>query len=429
MTSFRRARPSYRAPVRAPAARAGFIRSAAAAVSEAAGSLTVGTLALCVLVGLAAAPNAATAQAMAPAAAAAMTAETAGPSRAPTPIPHGAIILTPPTGPLPRINGARVLGVRPGSPVSFEVPATGDRPMRFSAADLPTGLALDSATGRITGACAQPGEYLVTLQVVNAAGRDEKPLRVIVGEVGALTPPMTWSDDAAESDPAPDRRAAVALAAAKLAAHGWSGAAAAPSPADSGAEPAAEDSWRSMATMGFIRSRQGAPGGPGRWRELGPLLVGSIGPAGSRRPTRLLPDEQSTQISLWCLLSAPLRLRCDLARIDAFTLSLVTNDEVLALDQDALGRPAALVAREESVQTWARPLADGSIAVGFFNLGPDPGAGSLPWAELDLTGPQLVRDLWRQRDLGVYTDRFDAPVSPHGVFLFRLRPAQNPPAP
>jgi alpha-galactosidase len=178
-----------------------------------------------------------------------------------------------------------------------------------------------------------------------------------------------------------------------------------------------------MATIGFIQSRRAAPGGPGRWRELAPLWVGWIGPAGARRPTRLSPDEQSTQVSLWCLLAAPLRLGCDLTRLDAFTLSLLANDEVLALDQDALGRPAALIARDDSVQTWARPLADGSIAVGFFNLGPDPAAGSLQWAELELTGPQIVRDLWRQRDLGAYTDRFDAPVTPHGVFLFRLRPA------
>jgi hypothetical protein len=353
------------------------------------------------------------AQAPAAGASAASAAAVAG---VPTPMPHGAIVLTPRAGPAPRINGTRVLGVLPGSTVRFQVPATGDRPMRFSAGMLPAGLTIDSANGWITGACAQPGEYPVTLQAVNAAGRDEKPLRVVVGEVTALTPPMTGSDPAGGNEVDADRRAA-ALAASPLGQHGWSSGTAAP-PAE-----AAEDSWRSMATSGFIRSRETAPGGPGRWRELGPLLLGWIGPSGARRPTRLTPDEQSTQISLWCLLAAPLRLDCDLARLDAFTLSLLTNDEVLALDQDALGRPAALIARDDAVQTWARPLADGSIVVGFFNLGQDPAAGNLQWAELDLTGPQIVRDLWRQRDLGAYTDRFDAPVTPHGVFLFRLRPA------
>jgi hypothetical protein len=359
-----------------------------------------------------------------------------------------------------------VLGALPGSPVRFEIPATGDRPMRFGATDLPAGLTLDPATGWITGACAQPGDYLVTLQAANAVGRDEKPLRLVIGDLTALTPPMVWNEPAAGSEAGANRRAEEARARSLLAEHGWSsaaareaedaakrgtatpsggataettagaaagviggggpGATAAPAAsAASGAQVAdeSEDSWQSMATIGFIQSRRHPQARPGQWQELAPLWVGWIGPADARRPTRLTPDEQSTQLSLWCLLAAPLRLRCDLARLDGFTVSLVTNDEVLALDQDPLGRPATLIARDEAVQTWARPLADGSIAVGFFNLGLDPAAGSLQWSELDLTGPQIVRDLWRQRDLGAYTDRFDAPVTPHGVFLFRLRPA------
>jgi hypothetical protein len=307
--------------------------------------------------------------------------------------------------------------------------------MQFAATGLPAGLAIDPATGGIAGVCAQPGEYAVTLVVSNKLGRDEQPLRLIVGDAVGLTPPMTWTPPAGgraavAGGPAEPRSAAETLAASPLSEHGWSlaadadgsgGAPAVPPAAGSG-DPAG-DSWRNMATIGFIRSRSLASVGPGRWNELAPLFVGWIGPADAPHPTRLTPDEQSTQVSLWCLLCAPLRLNCDLARLDPFTLGLLTNDEVLALDQDPLGRAASRIAQEDTVQTWAKPLADGSIAVGFFNVGPDPAAASLVWADLNLSGPQIVRDLWRQRDLGAYAERFDAPMAPHGVFLFRVRPA------
>lgn len=338
-----------------------------------------------------------------------------------TPAPRGAIILTPRAGPAPRINGARVMGIRIGASLRWNIPASGDRPMRFAAVGLPPGVTLDPATGEIAGTLAEPGDYRVQLQASNAAGRDEQPLRLVVGDAVALTPPMTWNRP---EDPAHPRAASAGAAsdwaASGLAEHGWTRL----PPADAAVAPAElSDSWMGMGVIGFVRSRREPPGSPGHWRELGMLDLGWIGPDSALHPSRLSPDEQMTQLSLWCLLAAPLRLGCDLGRLDQFTLSLLTNDEVLALDQDALGRPAALIAQNDTVQTWARPLADGAIAVGFFNLGTDPGAGAIAWSDLELTGPQLVRDLWRQRNLGAYAQRFDAPVAPHGVFLFRIRPA------
>lgn len=102
-------------------------------------------------------------------------------------------ILTPKAAPTPRINGARVFGVRPDSKFLFTIAATGNRPMTFSAEGLPRGLKLDPATGRITGRVKRPGEYIVRLNAENTLGRCERDLRIIVGDEIALTPPMGWN--------------------------------------------------------------------------------------------------------------------------------------------------------------------------------------------------------------------------------------------
>src|SRR2546421_370965 len=102
-------------------------------------------------------------------------------------------ILTPPAPATPRINGARIYGQRPGRPFLFTVPATGDRPINFSADGLPDGLKLDSQTGRITGSIDKPGEFVVTLHAKNDKGADEKKLKLVIGDSVGLTPPMGWN--------------------------------------------------------------------------------------------------------------------------------------------------------------------------------------------------------------------------------------------
>ncbi len=92
-------------------------------------------------------------------------------------------------------------------------------------------------------------------------------------------------------------------------------------------------------------------------------------------PTRLTPDEQYSHVSIYCLLSAPLILGCPLEQLDAFTLGLLTNDEVLVIDQDPLGQPARLKTDKDGVQVWVKPMADGTYAAGLFNTG---GYGSTP---------------------------------------------------
>src|ERR1043165_1317732 len=89
------------------------------------------------------------------------------------------IILTPKPSHSPRINGAKIFGVRPGSPFLFTIPATGDRPLCFAAENLPTGLRVNENNGQITGSLAMRGEFMVTLKASNALGSSARPLRVV----------------------------------------------------------------------------------------------------------------------------------------------------------------------------------------------------------------------------------------------------------
>lgn len=104
-----------------------------------------------------------------------------------------ALLLTPPAPPEPRINGPKVYGVRPGSPFLYRIPATGARPMTFSATGLPEGLNLDAETGIITGAIPAAGTHKVQLAARNSLGESVREFRIVVGNTLALTPPMGWN--------------------------------------------------------------------------------------------------------------------------------------------------------------------------------------------------------------------------------------------
>ena len=178
----------------------------------------------------------------------------------------------------------------------------------------------------------------------------------------------------------------------------------------------------------FPQERWAAFAGPGHWNDPDMLVVGQVG-WGNLHPARLTPDEQYAHISLWCLLSAPLLIGCDLERLDAFTLGLLTNDEVLAIDQDALGRQAVRVASIGAVDIYLKELEDGSRALGFFNR--DSAAVSLAYNKLFFLGfkrRQHVRDLWRQQDLpdvvDTVKDTFPVAIPAHGVMLYKLTAAE-----
>jgi len=494
------------------------------------------------------------------------------------PLP-AAEILTPSAPATPRINGAKIFGVRPGSPFLFTIPATGDRPMTFSADNLPRGLKLDAQTGRITGKLKKLGQFDVTLHAKNNLGVAEETFRIVCGNTIALTPPMGWNSwNCFASAVSEDRvkRAADAMVKSGLINHGWTyinvddywqnhrdskdptlrgpfrtaggkvvpnsrfpdmqgladyihklglkaGLYSSPGPwtcggctgswqherqdaktyaawgfdylkydwcsygsiasgkmtnvmnvplwgktatNDAGAiypykvmgnflrqqkrdivyslcqygmanvwNWGAEvggncwrttgdinDTWRSMSGIGFRQSKPAPFAGPGHWNDPDMLVVGEVG-WGHLHPTRLTPDEQYTHISLWCLLSAPLLIGCDMEKLDDFTLNLLCNDEVLAIDQDTLGKEATCVSSNGDTRVYAKDLDDGTEAVGLFNLGDLPATVTATWNDLKLSGGQLVRDLWRQKDLGGFDNEFTTTVAPHGVVLVKIRPA------
>jgi hypothetical protein len=114
-----------------------------------------------------------------------------------------------------------------------------------------------------------------------------------------------------------------------------------------------------------------------------------------------------------------LLLGCDLSKLDNFTLNLLTNDEVLALDQDVLGKQATQLIKTAGYQVWIKELSDGNKAIGVFNTGEDYQTIHLSLSELGMSGVANLRDLWRQKDLGRFTE-FDTKIPPHGVGLFKL---------
>jgi len=133
-------------------------------------------------------------------------------------------ILTPAAKPTPQINGPAVFGVRPGSPVLYNIPASGQRPMQFSATKLPAGLKLDASTGQITGVLAKPGNYPMTLSVKNNLGKTSKTFSIVVGEDIALTPPMGWNSYSVYGGGVDEQKAmsaAKAMLKFHLYSHGW----------------------------------------------------------------------------------------------------------------------------------------------------------------------------------------------------------------
>jgi alpha-galactosidase len=163
---------------------------------------------------------------------------------------------------------------------------------------------------------------------------------------------------------------------------------------------------------------------PGHWNMPCPLRVGMLGDWDKKplRPSHLTIDEQFAHISLWCLWGAPLIIGAPIDKLDAFTMSLLTNDEILDVDQDPLG----LQAHDIDVpggEVRVKRLADGAAAVGLFSPGKATSRVAVTWTQAGVSGPQRIRDLWRQKDLGVCDGQFTAMVPAHGVVLVKLTAA------
>jgi len=180
------------------------------------------------------------------------------------------------------------------------------------------------------------------------------------------------------------------------------------------------DQWANLESVGFRQAGRERWTRPGEWNDTDMLVVGTLGWGPNLRPSRLTPNEQVLHLSLWALQAAPLFIGADLSKLDTFTLSLLSNDEVIAVDQDPLGHAAGRVWADARREIWARPLADGTMAVGLFNRGLHPAEVTVQWTQLGLKGGQPVRDLWQRRDLGVLPDEFTATVPRHGAVFLKV---------
>jgi alpha-galactosidase len=140
------------------------------------------------------------------------------------------------------------------------------------------------------------------------------------------------------------------------------------------------------------------------------------------QPTKLTPNEQYSYMSMWCLMAAPLFFSGDMAKLDDFTVSILCSPEVIDVDQDPLGKQAKPLVQDDETLVLAKPMEDGSLAIGLFNLTEAPREIAVDWSLLGLQGPRQARDLWRQKNLGRFTDRFTTSVARHGVALIQLHP-------
>lgn len=181
-----------------------------------------------------------------------------------------------------------------------------------------------------------------------------------------------------------------------------------------------QDTWRSLSSIGFNQDKAAPFSQPGHFNDPDMLVVGKVGWGPSLHNTHLTYDEQYTHISLWSLLSSPLLIGCDMGHLDSFTLSLLTNDEVLAIDQDALGKGAARYIKNDNYQIWVKELKDGGKAIGLFNMSDKYQTISLDKNDPALKGFTKFRDVWQQKYIVTTGKTFSAKVAPHGVMLVRI---------
>lgn len=198
------------------------------------------------------------------------------------------------------------------------------------------------------------------------------------------------------------------------------------------------DEWNVVTAIGCFQDVCSFVTAPGGYNDPDMLVVGKLGLAwrAEVKESLLTPDEQYSHVSLWSLLSAPLFIGCDLNDMDAFTFGLLTNNEVLGVNQDPHAQPAHKILTDNG-QIWYKTLYDGSVAVGFFNIDPyevtwdKSKKGDIQNAqysitldlnEIGLRDEYIIRDLWRKENIGTASAKYTAQVPYHGVHFVELIP-------
>jgi alpha-galactosidase len=173
-----------------------------------------------------------------------------------------------------------------------------------------------------------------------------------------------------------------------------------------------QDNWASMAKIGFNQGNLAPYAGPGHWNDLDMLEVGNGG---------MTADEYRTHFSLWCMLAAPLMAGNDLSTMSESTREILTNRDVIAVDQDPLGKEATRALAVDGVEVFVKPLADGGVAVGLFNRNDKETHAAFPWSAVGFPAPAAIRDLWRHEAVAVDAAGYSGPVPSHGVVMLRLK--------
>ena len=171
------------------------------------------------------------------------------------------------------------------------------------------------------------------------------------------------------------------------------------------------DEWSSM--IGNVEEQvPTAPyAGPGRWNDPDMLEVGN---------GRMSDTEYRTHMSLWALVAAPLLAGNDIRDMSDATKAILLNKDVIAIDQDPLGKQASPVKNGE-LETWAKPLANGDVAVGIVNLGSSDATATVRAADLGLTGKvKHARDLWSHEAVKFKSGAYSAEVPSHGILMLRV---------
>jgi alpha-galactosidase len=171
------------------------------------------------------------------------------------------------------------------------------------------------------------------------------------------------------------------------------------------------DHYSRMEMIGFSQAGLARFASPGHWNDPDMLEVGNGG---------MNTDEYKTHMSLWAILAAPLLAGNDLTSMTPETIALLTNKDVVAVDQDRAGKQGDRASAVGPIEIWVRPLADGSKAVGIFNRHPDPMSTTVDFRKIGFSGAVKARDLWKQKDLGRLDQTYATKIQGHGVLFLRV---------
>ena len=172
-----------------------------------------------------------------------------------------------------------------------------------------------------------------------------------------------------------------------------------------------DSNYDRISVIGFAQAGLARYAGPGHWNDPDMLEIGN---------GDLTLDENRTHMSLWAILAAPLLAGNDLSRMSPETLSILTNREVIAIDQDPLGREGDRVTAVGPLEIWSKPLQGGDKAVGLFNRGERALPITLKLSSVGFANGAKARDLWAAKDLGRLQGSYTVRVARHGVVLLRL---------